>query len=40
MCAIDGNISLRLVPHIYRQEMKPGATTSYHHEYKGHELIV
>ena len=29
-----------MVPHIYRQEMMPGTTTTYHHEIKGHEMIV
>lgn len=28
------------VPHVYRQEMQPGTTTTYHHEYKGHEMVV
>ena len=31
---------MALVPHVYRQEMRPGTTTTYHHEVKGHEMIV
>ena len=40
MCSLDGSLNLALVPHVYRQEMMPGTTTSYHHEIKGHEMIV
>ena len=40
LCAIDGNLNIALVPHIYRQEMMPGSTTTYHHDIKGHEMIV
>lgn len=40
MCALDGTVNIALVPPIYRQEMMPGQATSYHHDIKGHEMIV
>lgn len=40
MCAIDGEIQLAMVPHVYRQEMMPTATTSYYHENLNYEMEV
>ena len=40
LCAVDGSAKVALVPPVYRQEMQPGRTTTYHHEIKGHEMIV
>ena len=40
LCAVDGSVKVALVPPVYRQEMQPGSTTTYHHEIKGHEMIV
>ena len=40
LCTVDGSLNVALVPHVFRQEMMPGTTTSYHHEIKGHEMIV
>ena len=40
MCALDGTLEIKLVPHVYRQEMMPSDTTEYHHEGKGVDMIV
>ena len=40
MCTVDGTVNIALVPHVYRQEMMPGKSTSYHHEIKGHDMLV
>ena len=40
MCSIDGTVNYALVPHVYRQEMMPGTSTTYHHEIKGHQMQV
>lgn len=40
MCVVDGHVDIALVPHVYRQEMQPGTSTSYKHPIKGHEMIV
>jgi len=40
MCVVDGSLKVALVPPIYRQEMMPGKSTTYHHDIKGHDMIV
>lgn len=50
VCALDGTLEVKLVPHVYRQEMMPSKDltidslenhqTEYHHEGKGVDMIV
>jgi len=40
MCAVDGEISLAMVPHVYRQEMMPTSETSYYHESLDYDMSV